>query len=447
MSADSSAAALAPAPAAGLGERLRRALSWNLAAAVLGQGATFLTALLLANVLGKAVFGRYAIVQSALVTLTQVASLATGYTATRFVAELRVKDPARAGRILWLCGAVSTAAAGVAGVGLALGSRWIAATLLEAPELATGLVLVAPAVFFAVQSGFQTGALAGLEAYRPLAGAAALGAAATVGGSVLLAGRFGLHGAFAGLTLGAAIQWAALKVVLHRESRRAGVIPSREGLSAERRVLTRFALPAAMSGVSLPVTWLASAVLARQPGGFSQVAIFSAATTLRVLVVFLPNLMNGVALSLISSQMGAGDGARYRRMFWLNVRLTAAAALAGALGLVALGPHLLALFGAGFGREGYPVLLVLLVGALAEAVGGAAYQVVQTKDRLWHSFFFVVGLRSVVLLSLAYALAPRWGAVGLAIAVSAGFVTAFVSTLVLAWRLGLDLPARAPDGA
>src|SRR5712691_2179953 len=138
-------------------------------AAVCTQGSTFAISVIVANALGRQIFGEYAMIQSTLLTLAPIAQLATGYTVTRYVAEFRSTDRDRAGRTLGLCSIVSASAACVAALALLAGAPWLAADILQAPHLAPGLLLVAAVVLFTVMNGYQIGALAGLEAYRDLA--------------------------------------------------------------------------------------------------------------------------------------------------------------------------------------------------------------------------------------------------------------------------------------
>ena len=57
--------------------------------------------------------------------------LATGYTATRYVAEFRASDPARAGRIIATLALVSGGMGVVVAAGLFFGAPWVASTVLS----------------------------------------------------------------------------------------------------------------------------------------------------------------------------------------------------------------------------------------------------------------------------------------------------------------------------
>ncbi|HET9983729.1 MAG TPA: oligosaccharide flippase family protein [Longimicrobiales bacterium] len=422
--------------------RLRRGLTWSLVGTVANQGSTFLVVLIVANLLGREQFGRFATIQSTLLTAAAVAQLAMGYTATKYLAELRSVDPGRAGRVLALCGAVAGAMAMLAAAALLFGGDALAASVLHARTLGPALRLAAPAVLFTVLNGFLAGGLAGLEAYPALGRAwVASGVAYLV---VCTGGAWwaGLDGVVAALGAAAAIQTALLGVVLRHALREHGVPLTLRAIRREWGVLARFALPAALSGlVSMPALWLGNALLVRSAGGFGAMALFSAANNFRVLVLFLPAILNGVVLSVMNHARGVGERQRYRRVFGMSVGLAGGLVLAGSLVAALCGPTLLRLFGREF-PAGYPTLLVLLGAAVVEALAAATYGAIQSQERLWLSFFLVAVPRDGLIVLIAYLLIPQWGALGLAAAYATGWAVALAAVTALVWRIGLGAVPR-----
>ena len=408
-----------------------------MAGAVANSGLNLLLNVLLAHVLGKHGFGEFAIVQSTMVTVGGVAQLATGYTANKYIAEFHTVDKARTARIVGFCSLISIATA-VVGLLVMLGSaRWVAIHGLDKPQLVTSLLAASGLVFFSVLNGFQIGLLAGLESFRELAKGLALGA---LGNAIacLVGARFGgLFAASACLSIGGMLQWLSLRYFVGRELRRQDIVPLYSGLATEKVIFFRFALPAAITGfVSMPAIWLANSFLIRGANGVEQMALFAAANSFRSLVLFLPQLMNRVTTTLLNTQRGLSAARGYRDVFKLNFAATAAAAAIGAVGVAVAGPWLLRAFGKSFG-DAYPVLLLLLLAASFEVLFQAMYQLVQTNEKMWHSFVMVVIPRDGSIAILAFLLAPRFGVVGLASAYAAawGLGTILVSVLALRIRL------------
>lgn len=393
--------------------RMAHGVAWTTMGTASNQGSTLIVNVLLAHLLPQHAFGQYAVLQTTSAVVTALAQVATGYTATKYLAEYRERDPPRAGRILELCWTLAMVMGVAAMSALFIGAEHLA-DALAAPGLESSVRLVAAIVLFNVLNGFLIGALAGLESYRAAGKAGIMSGGLYVGLCAIGAAVSGLNGALAGSAWSAAIQCAILWRILRKSARDHGVIARRWSVWHEREILLRFSIPAALTGlVSLPAIWMASAFLARVPGGFNQLAFFSAANSFRTVVLFLPNIVNTVGMSLLNNRLGAGAENQFRRLFWYNLAGIGTMVLIGAAGVAVTGRWLLAVFGVEFSAA-YPVLLILMIAALAEALSIGVYQAIQTRGRLWISLFGVALPSSAALAGLAAWLAPSAGAIGLA---------------------------------
>jgi O-antigen/teichoic acid export membrane protein len=396
--------------------RFQHGITWNVTGAILNNGANFLTNIAIANLLGREIFGQYGMIQSTLSTFIGVAYAAGGITATKYVAEFRFSDKERAGRVLGLCSATTMVTGTIATLLVLLSAPWVARTTLKAAFLARPIELAAAVIFFTVVNAYQMGALAGLESYREWAIANGLQGPVQLGICTLAAWKWGLQGAVAGLLTTSVVRWVILQLALKREAKRQGILIRYSGLWKERAILLRFALPAAMSGLSItPAIWLGNTFLARQAGGYSQLALFSAAFNLKNVVMFLPLLLNNVGFSLLNNQRGEGNEARYRKVFWTTVGCVAAAALTAAVFVGIFGTHLLRLYGKSF-PEAYPTLLILLCCAVLEAIAMAVYLIIGAEEKMWWTFLAIALPRDFTLVFIAYKLTPVYGVVGLAMA-------------------------------
>jgi O-antigen/teichoic acid export membrane protein len=421
--------------------RLMRGMAWNLVGVASLQGSTFIGNVLLANLLGRQVFGEFTVVQSTLVSLAAVAQLATAYTATKYVSELRTTAPGRVGRLLGLFGIVSSMMGAVGALLLFLGAEPLALEFLNNAALGRPLAIASVGVFFAGTNSFLTGALGGLEGYAAI-GRAGLGCGALYVVACLAGARLGgLEGALLAVVATSAVQCAVLWRLLVAEAGRFGIViqvPLRiRDITLESGVLLRFWIPAALNGlIGLPAIWFGNAFLARQPGGYEAMALFAAANSFRVMVVFLPHIVNGVSMSFLNSERGLGNVSRFRRMFWFNLGMTAAIVVTGAGSISLLGPWLLGLFGRGF-ADAYPVLLVLMGAAILEALSSAIFQLIQAHERIWLSFFAVAVPCFGTLAGVAWLLTPRQGPFGLASAYLAAWFVALVADSLIVWKLAL----------
>jgi O-antigen/teichoic acid export membrane protein len=415
-----------------LRRRLQRGFVWNILATAFNQGSTFLLSLVAANLLGRERFGAYALIQSTLLLVGSVAQLAMGFTTTKYVAELRSSAPERAARIVAMCATIATLA-GLAGAAIA----WIfapeIAALVGQPSIAPLIRLGAPIIFFISLSSVCTGALAGFERFRAIAIVGAAGGTIYLAAGALGAIRWGLPGVIGGVAVAWAVQTALLAAAAWRAASRQSVVVGRRAfreMVAEHRVLLHFALPAALTGFTItPTVWIVNAVLARQPGGIAEVAIFSASNSLRILVILVPALLNGVGVALLNDAYGRGDETAYRRIFFVNVAAVTTTALVAMAVLMAGAPWALRAFGKGF-VEGRGALIVLLASAPVEALWSAAFLVLQTHGRMWAVFLRISLPRDGSIVASTFLLVPRYGALGAGLAFLIGASVALFGVVV-----------------
>ncbi len=393
-------------------ERLVGGIGWSAVASVLAQGCSFLTMVLLARVMGREPFGQFALIQSTMVSLTTVSGLGLGITATKYVSQYNASDPAKAGRILGLSALVTLSAAILFTAGLGLSTRFASLSVARSGEFQSALRISMVYVFFITTTCSQTGGLAGFEAFRKIATINTIYGFATLAASWCLAVRWGLRGAVWGQGIGAILLWLMNEAALTAHCRDRGIVIRYRGVWQERHVLLRFAIPAATCGmVSSAATWGANVLLVRRCG-FTELAIFSAALSLRSVVLFIPALVVRVSTPLLNSLLAARQLVAYRRVFLSITALNMAIALSLALVFSLAGSRILCLFGKGFGSSGW--LPPILLGAVVlEVFANNLFQTLFASGKLWRHLA-ILSFWAVLLLFGAAMVSPKYGASGLA---------------------------------
>jgi O-antigen/teichoic acid export membrane protein len=222
------------------------------------------------------------------------------------------------------------------------------------------------------------------------------------------------------------LQWLILFYAVKREANLRGVEIRYRGLKDECFVFYRFSLPGALSGLTAaPALWLGQVFLVRQDGGYDELALYSAAYNLMIIVLFLPNVTNNVGMSLINNMRGQRNALQYRRVFWMNLLSTATIVVLGASMMAIGGKYALGAYGTNF-YIGLPVLLLLLAASIPEALTIAMNQVLQSSERMWRALLLINLPRDLTIPVTAYLLVPSLGAVGLALACMVGRIIAFV---------------------
>jgi O-antigen/teichoic acid export membrane protein len=408
-------------------------IAWNTLAAFFGQGTAFAIGIIVANLLGQEAFGEYSVIRTTLISVAGACELALGFTANRYVSETRLIDRERTGRIIGLCFVAALIAGTVGTIALLTGAREITLLLFGAQEFSLDFAFCGLFVLFSVLAGLQSGLLSAFQRFDLIAKLSLLHAIVfltlTVAGIMIA----GLMGVLVALVVSAFIRFVLWGIALRRVLAHAGVPIHVRQATSQNGIILRYAVPSAISGLSVyAVPWLCAAILLRNSEGFREMALYSAASSIKILVLLLPNLIYGVGISLLNSRLAAKDASGYRHMFWSNVAFTSCVVLLGAGCVAILGPWILRAFGAEF-INGYALLIAVVLTAVPEAVALAFYQVVQSEERMWRLLLRVSLPRDIAIVIFAFTLAPHYGAFGLAMAYAIAWSGA-IASLVLSAR-------------
>ncbi|MBI4644111.1 MAG: oligosaccharide flippase family protein [Deltaproteobacteria bacterium] len=349
-------------------KRFARGIFWSLVGTVAWKVSILAAAVIVARFLGKAGFGEYAMIQSTMVVLGIFAGFGLGLTNTKYVAELKTKDPQRLGRLTGLCNLVA---------------------------VATGLALTL-AFLLSARVNLLTGGLT-----LPL--------------TVVMVYLMGLMGAMLALLVSSlAGAMLALRAV-RQECANHGIVLVYRGSWAERRTLWDFSLPALLAAsLATPATWAANAILANQPNGYAELGLFNAANQFRMFLVFLPFIVGMVVVPTLSELHGDNNAAHFTRLVNLNLKATWSFSLALGFVVIGLSPWLIRLYGSQF-IEGGVVLALMVVVTVLNVASQTIGQALVGAGRMWAGCIMNFGW-AMVLIIFVLILVPAHGAFGMAIA-------------------------------
>jgi O-antigen/teichoic acid export membrane protein len=402
-----------PSPPISLGTRFVQGAWWSLIGMGAAQGLAVLASIVTARLLGKVTFGEFGMVTGTVGAFGMLAGLGLGLTATKFVAERRVTDPARAGHVLGLVVQVALISGGAVALILFAAAPWLAAKTLNAPQLTDELRVGCVLLFLNTLDGVQTGSLAGLEAFKATTRVSIVRGLLTF--PLLIAGVwfFGLMGAVVASVVVGAVGWWLSQSALRRECVRAGVPITYQGVRADLPILWSFSLPALLSAlVVAPVMWLANAVLANQPGGYGELGLFNAANQWRLALLLLPSVLIRVALPLMASSVHPQRSGEFGKTLVLTQSLTVLVVLpAGAL-LMFLADFIMGLYGPEF-VHGAPVLIGVICSIMISSIGTAAGAAIEARGKMWRGLALNLSW-GLVLIAIVWFTAGQYGARSLA---------------------------------
>jgi O-antigen/teichoic acid export membrane protein len=390
------------------------------------------TSVIAARVLGREAFGEVGIIQSTVLLFGTLAGMGLGLTTTKYVAEFRHKDPARAGRVIGM-GLITGAISGLLiAAAVAVFAPWLAAKTLAAPQLAPLLVAGSILVLLLAVNGTQLGALSGFEAFQAVARINVLVGFLTC--PLVVAGI--LLGGVAGAVWGSVVASAVNVCLAHRamkaEAEAAGIfIRWRDSLD-EWPLLVSFSMPALIANVlAAPANWACNAMLVNQPHGYAEMGVLNAINQWYYAVLFLPGALMSNAMPVLAERMASGDRAGLRKNLALGLKINAAV-VAPIVLLGCLASHfILGFYGSGFQGHASTLMVTLLTAAVL-ALQIPIGQIVIASGRMW----VLAGVQAVWACLFC---GGTWGwisrgALGLVSARLVACVALTVVTVFLAWQ-------------
>lgn len=418
-----------------LAHRIAHGTFWSLIGALLSRALMLLASILVARILGKETYGEFGMIRSTIGLFGVFAGFGLGLTATKYVAEFRHSNPAKAGRVIALSEVFALVTGTVVAVIIYVFAPWLAKNTINAPHLSLELRITAFIVLVSSLNGAQTGALAGLEAFKSIAKvniAGGLSAFPVLVGASYLGG---VSGATWGLLLNVVIIYILNLLALNRETARHGVPISFRGFLSERQIVWGFSFPAASGGFLVSfVLWGCAALLVNQPGGYAQMGIYTAADQWRLAVLFVPGMVSRITLPMLSSMVGTKDEAGYRKTLKYSLLLNFGTGFIIAIPIVLLAPWIMRSYGPGF-EDGSTILLCLVLSAVLIATSSVLGQVFASNDKMWVGFVFNL-VWGITMTSMCYILVRNgYGALGMALSFVVSYALHLVWSAIYSYRM------------
>jgi O-antigen/teichoic acid export membrane protein len=402
--------------------RFARGAVWSLIGTAMSQSSNLAASVITARLLGREQFGEYGMIQSTVGMLGIFAGVGLGVTATKYVAELRTRDPERAGRVIALGCGTAIVSGGLLALGMLAYAPWLAAKTLHAPALAAELRIASVLLFFYALNGAQIGALAGFEAFRAIARINLARGLITFPTTVGLVLMWRLPGAIWAGGIAAAATCLLSQQSLRKHCADLGIHPKLSSAWRERRVLWTFSTPAFLAGALVaPVTWAANTMLVNRPGGYAEMGVFSAASQWRTALLFFPSLVGQVTVPMLASLQDAGGRRSARRVLVGSTLTNALCTVPALFVLLPCSRWIMSFYGPAFSNRNAVLEVSLLCGALI-AILTPVGNLVIAFGRTWAGFFMNAGWAACFLVTAHLLLALGWGAQALSCAFLAAYL-------------------------
>jgi O-antigen/teichoic acid export membrane protein len=397
----------------------------------------------LARILGKQGFGEYGIITSTAAMISGFAGLGIGSTVTRYIANLKVREPERAGRIIGLSSVITWFSAIIYGVLLVFLAPWIADKTLAAPHLAPMLQISSIAIGLGVVNSVQISTLTGLESFKI---SSLISAILGVIQSLLVVGlawKYGVIGTVIALSISSGLTVVSYYIVASKELKKAQINVAFRDVWKERIVLSKYSLPAFLSTIVVgPVIWVSNAFLANQPNGYGQLGIYNAALQWHIFIQFFPALASTAVLPVMSEMYGRGDKKGSINVMWKMMGITGILVIPLAAFISLLSPIIIKGYGNSF-SGGHWVIVIVVFTTVLSSISSHLGTFFAASGKMWIAFTINIawGLTFVI---LSYFLV-KWGAEGLAIAKFVAYFFHFLWSLLICIKISRNLGVIKPS--
>ncbi|MBI5204618.1 MAG: oligosaccharide flippase family protein [Nitrospirae bacterium] len=417
-----------------LAYRLAKGAFWSLAGGIGLRALTFAVSIIVARTIGKEGYGELGIVQSTLGMFGTLAGFGLGTAATKYIAEYRLKDPAKADRIASFSMLFAFFCSGVMSVACALMSPWLASTTLNRSEIAPLLLAGALLLFISTMGGVFSAILAGFEAFKPIAKINIWYGITALLITYPLVYFYKVEGAIASLTISAAVSLILSAIATRKEYRKYNISSKFDKAAfQEWPVIWKYALPATIIGLlGAPVAWVTNAILVNQPGGYGEMGLFTAANQWRMAVIYLLPMLMSAMLPVMSETHGRSDKTDFKRIVSLNFRIAWLVALPITVIIISLGVPAAALFGKQY-LDAAPIITILMISVFLHIINLSVASAIAGSGRIWIGTLMNLGWAVVMIIS-SLIFIPRLGGQGLAISYALSYTVHGICTMAYAER-------------
>jgi O-antigen/teichoic acid export membrane protein len=406
--------------------RMARGSFWLLLGTVISRGIMLVCSIIIAHLIGKSKFGEFGIIQSTINMFFVFGGFGLGLTSTKYVAEFRDKNPEKAGNIIASTNMVAAILGFVFTLVFILLAPLIAAKAINAPYLVDKIRLGSIMLFFCWLNGTQTGALAGFEDFKTIAKINVWTGIIFLPVQIICTYLWGLSGAIIGLGVFYFSQWVFNYFFLKKTSARFNIKIKLSKKFNDLYYLFSFSLPAIMGGLIVgPVMWYCNTLMVNRINGFSEMAIFNAATQWQNIVLFIPTAVSQISLPLFSHSLDNKD--KFIKLIKYNVILNLIIGLSFAA-LIALCSKIIMY---GYGKsfiDGSMVLVILSFTAVLISVNGVIGQVIAGIGKMWVGFLLNLVWATAFVYFAHIFINKGFGALGLSYAMLISYLIHTVTT-------------------
>lgn len=399
---------------------------WAIFGNVLGKGLSLISAIWIARILGKDIYGEFGFVTTTMLSVAIFCTFGLGYTSTKYIAENKRKNPEILAAIVKISEIISISLAGIGTLLILVFSEFLSTEIFNQPQLSNLLRLTAIYILFNTVVRTQIGILAGFNAFKGLAKINTVTGIISIIVNVFLAYTYGLTGILIGTVLVQVVNYILNKILIAKHLK-----PYKKYYFFDKVLLTeliKFSFPVALQeAVYAVLTWLYGLLLVKY-STFGEVGLSSAAVYWNALILFIPGILRNVVLSHLSE--ASHDVVRHNRILKIILLFNLGVTLFFSIMVYIFSDYIVSLYGINFtGLKN--VLTISVFTTIFVSMSNVYAQAYMSEGKNWLMLFFRFLRDSLVLASGYYLLILNDGLNGAMLLAQSTFVVSIFFLLLM----------------
>lgn len=292
---------------------------WNILASIVLRGNIFLVNIIIARLLGVALFGEYALIKSTIQVFELSLGLAFGLSMTKFVSENMQKKDTGSNliRIIKTNLISSIALSIILFIILEWSSEHLAVSVLKNEDL---LSVFRVAMFYILFNNIVQcliGILKGEENFKKIFQISLITGGLNITAVTICTFFYSLEGAILALVLFSVFQLLVYVFTLKRDTYYLNIKRWTDS-KLDFKLIKKFNLPAIISGLAAPpAIWYINVSLSKTEMGYHELAYFNSAYQIFALIVFLPISISDSTFPILNKYFSKGEG--FKEVFLINL--------------------------------------------------------------------------------------------------------------------------------
>lgn len=369
---------------------------WALFGNVINKALGLFAGILIARFLGKELYGEYGLIKNTLLYIAVFSTFGLGFTATRFIAQSGTSNIRRVKEVIDHAILITS----LFSMGIALAFFVFAtdiAIYLEAPDISLAFKYTAFVIVFNALTTTQIGILAGLHRFKTVARNNTIVGIVTVISSVVLTYLYELNGAILALLIANGVNCFLNYFTIRTEIQ--GQHPFKFS-KKKFNELIRFSFPIALQECSVSLLFVAGPIVLIKYADYCEMGLFSAAAQWSTVIMFIPHVLQNVALSHLSSTGEQKE--THERTFKTLVKINLVSTCIPISVVLCCSAYIVSLYGETY--EGLqPVLIAIVLKTLIDCILQIYFQEFIAIGLTW-TILIVRLVRDLLNLGLVYLL-------------------------------------------